>query len=300
MVSSAPIKYFNRHTGSVESEAVYGENFVRWTYDRPLGRLALHLFAKRALFSKWYGWRMKRPASRAKIAPFIERYAIDTNELADDPAIFTCFNDFFIRRLKPEARPVDPDEHAVVFPADGRHLGFPDVSKAPGFFVKGQEFDLDMLLMNAELANPYREGALVLSRLCPVDYHRFHFPVGGIPSCSRLIKGPLYSVSPIALRRELSYLWSNKRMVTRLETERFGNVLLIEVGATCVGSIQQSFEFDRPALKGTEKGWFEFGGSSTITLFEKDRVKLADDLVEQSGQCRELYARMGERMGMTA
>lgn len=296
-MSSAPIQFFNRHSGRIENEAVYGENFVRWTYDRPLGRLALHLFAKRALFSRWYGWRMKRPASRSKIAPFMQQYGIDVSEMADDPAGFGSFNDFFVRRLKPGARPIDNDESAVVFPADGRHFGFQNISDIKGVFVKGQQFDIDLLLMNAELANPYREGSLVLSRLCPVDYHRFHFPADGKPSNARLLNGPLYSVSPIALRRNLAYLWTNKRMITRLETGRFGVVLLIEIGATCVGSIRQSFENHRPVKKGQEKGWFEFGGSSTVVLFEKGRIKLAADLVEQSRQCRELYARMGEKMG---
>ena len=297
---SLPIQYFNRHSGRVETETVYGENFVRWTYHRPLGRLALHLFAKRALFSRWYGWRMKRPASRAKIAPFIQQYGIDLAELAEDPATFTSFNDFFVRRLKPQARPIAADEAAVIFPADGRHLGFPNVAEIRGVFVKGQQFDIDLLLMDCNLANAYRRGTLVLSRLCPVDYHRFHFPAAGTPTVPKLINGPLFSVSPIALRRNLGYLWSNKRVVTRLATERFGVVVVIEIGATCVGSIRQSFTPEQPVKKGQEKGWFEFGGSSTITLFEPGRVKLATDLVAQSRHRQELYARMGEPLGRAA
>lgn len=295
-MSVEPIQFFNRHTGRVENEVVYGENFVRWTYHRPLGRLALHLFAKRALFSRWYGWRMKRPASRAKIAPFIRQYGVDPAEMADDPASFTCFNDFFVRRLKPAARPIDAHADALVFPADGRHLGFQNVAEAGGVFVKGQRFDIDRLLDDTGLAGNYRHGTLVLSRLCPIDYHRFHFPAGGVPSPATVVNGPLFSVSPIALRRNLAYLWTNKRAITRLDTERFGQVLLLEIGATCVGSIRQSFEANRPVLKGQEKGWFEFGGSSTITLFEPGRVQLADDLIAQTRQCRELYARMGDRM----
>lgn len=297
-VSADPIQFFNRYTSRVEDEVVYGESFVRWTYHRPLGRLALHLFAKRALFSRWYGWRMKRPASRAKIAPFIRQYGVDPSEMADDPASFTCFNDFFVRRLKPAARPIDAHPAALVFPADGRHLGFQNVAEAGGVFVKGQRFDIDRLLNDTGLAGKYRHGTLVLSRLCPVDYHRFHFPAGGVPSAASIVDGPLFSVSPIALRRNLAYLWTNKRAITRLDTERFGRVVLLEIGATCVGSIRQSFEANRPVLKGQEKGWFEFGGSSTITLFEPGQVKLADDLIAQTRQCRELYARMGDRMAM--
>ena len=164
-------------------------------------------------------------------------------------------------------------------------------------FVKGQQFDIPALLGDAALAARYREGTLVLSRLCPVDYHRFHFPCAGVPGAPRLINGPLYSVSPIALRRRLAYLWENKRVVTELVTPQFGTVLCLEIGATNVGSIVQSFTRGAAVEKGAEKGYFKFGGSSTITIFEPGRVKLADDLVAHSAEQRELYARMGDVMG---
>jgi len=276
---------------------VYGEGFLRWTYEQSPGRAALHLFVKRALFSRWYGWRMARGRSRRRIASFIEHYGVDPNEFAECANQFSSFNDFFKRRLNPTARPIDPHPQSVTFPADGRHLGIPNVAAADGVFVKGQRFDLDLLVMNAGLAKRFRAGTLVLSRLCPVDYHRFHFPAPGVPSFVQLINGFLFSVNPIALRRNLDYLWSNKRMLTVLETEHLGTVLLLEIGATCVGSIQQSFEPGQPVQKGQEKGWFEFGGSSTITLFEPGRVRLADDLIANTQLGRELYARMGDRMG---
>lgn len=292
-----PIRYFNRYKGRAEVESVYGEPFLRWIYESAPGRSALHLFIKRSIFSTWYGWRMSRADSRTLIAPFVRQYAVDTSEMEDGLESFASFNAFFSRKLKPASRPIDPSDDTIVFPADGRHLGFPNLAEAQAVFVKGQRFDLDLLLMNAKLANHYRNGTLILSRLCPVDYHRFHFPVAGVPGRPRLINGLLYSVSPIALRQNLDYLWSNKRVLTRLETDHFGTVLLLEIGATCVGSIQQSFEPNWPAAKGQEKGWFEFGGSSTITLFEPGRVQLASDLVANTRQQLELYARMGDVMG---
>jgi len=187
-----------------------------------------------------------------------------------------------------------------VFPADGRHLGFSDASKIEGVFVKGQRFDLERLLGQASLAARYARGTLVLSRLCPVDYHRFHFPVAGNPSPTTLLNGPLYSVNPIALRRNLSYLWENRRTLTTLETEKFGTVLLLEIGATNVGSIVQTYRPGRAVVKGEEKGYFRFGGSSTLLLFEPGRVRLADDLVAQSQNRCELYAHVGDRLGTAA
>lgn len=291
------IRYYNRLTRQLETERVYGEGFLKWTYGNPLGRLALHSLVKRAAFSRWYGRRMDSSASAARIAPFIAEYGLDPAEFADPPASFATFNEFFFRRLKPAARPVDCDPASVVFPADGRHLGFQRASAISSVFVKGQRFDLAALLGDAALAARFADGPLVLSRLCPVDYHRFHFPVAGTPGDTRIVPGPLFSVSPIALGRRLDYLWTNKRAVTLLETRSFGTVALVEVGATCVGTIRQTHTPGQPVAKGDEKGFFAFGGSSTITLFEPDVVHLAQDLLEQSSRQIELYARVGTLMG---
>ncbi len=295
-----PIRYFNRHTQSLETEQVYGEGFLRWTYGHPLGAISLNAFVKRPFFSKWYGRRMSTPESAARVAPFIAHYGLDPADFADAPESYRSFNEFFYRKLKPAARPVDADEDSVVFPADGRHLGFERASAIEGVFVKGQKFDLPALLGDRQLAERYAGGALILSRLCPVDYHRFHFPAAGVPGETRLIEGPLFSVSPIALRQRLAYLWTNKRTITELKTGRFGTVLCLEIGATCVGTIGQTFTPGQPVAKGAEKGYFAFGGSSTLTLFEPGAVRLEPDLLENSRQQIELYARIGSRMGRSA
>lgn len=297
MAETEAIEFFNRYTGKVEREQVYGAAWLNWTYGNPLGKLALEAVAKRAFFSRWYGWRMDRPASKEKVLPFIKEFGVDANELAAAPECYQTFNDFFYRKLKPTARPVDAAADSVVFPADGRHLGFQDVSQADGVFVKGQRFDVKALVGDTKLAERYAKGTLVLSRLCPVDYHRFHFTAGGVPSETKLLNGPLYSVNPIALKQQLSYLWENRRWLTVLKTEQFGDVLLLEIGATNVGSAVQTYQSGKAVVKGDEKGYFKFGGSSTITIFEPGRIKLADDLVTNSKQCRELYARVGDMMG---
>ena len=299
-MASEPIQYFNRYTGRIETETVYGDGFLRFTYGNPLGQLALHALVKRSVFSRWYGWRMNRAASRAKIARFIENYGVNVTEFAAAPDSYHTFNAFFYRKLKPEARPIDPDPAAAVFPADGRHLGFPDLSQLDGIFVKGAVFDLRKLLGDDALAEQFRDGAMVMSRLCPVDYHRFHFPVAGVADTPRLINGPLYSVNPVALRRNINIFTENKRAVTRIESPEFGTVLMLEVGATCVGGFEYTFIPGARVTKGAEKGYFRFGGSSTITLFERGRIRLAGDLVEQSSRRTELYARMGDRLGQRA
>ena len=291
------IQFFNRYTGQIEREVVYGEKWLRFILFNPFGKIALHMAAKRAWFSRWYGWRMSGFSSKSRVKPFIETYGIAEEEHVKRADEFTSFNDFFYRKLKPEARPEDEAEDSVVFPADGRHLGFAKASEVEGVFVKGQKFDLERLLGDSDLAARYADGAAVFSRLCPVDYHRFHFPVSGVPGNARLINGLLYSVNPLALRDRLSILWENKRYVTEIDTEEVGKVLVLEIGATNVGSVNLTYVPTRSVKKGEEKGYFAFGGSATFTIFEPGRVKLADDLLEQSAQQRELYAKVGDSMG---
>ena len=292
----SPIQFYNRASGTVETEDVYGEGFLRWAYGNPLGRLTVALAVKRLWFSRWYGWRMDRPASRAKVAPFIRDFAVDVNEFADPVDSYATFNDFFYRKLKPTARPIAEGEQLAVFPADGRHLAIRDVSAADSFYIKGQRFDLDRFVGDAALVAEFEGGSMLISRLCPVDYHRFHFPVGGQTSAAELLPGSLRSVSPLALRRQLSILWENRRERTVVESDAFGKVLVFEIGATCVGGIHQTYTPGGVA-KGDEKGYFSFGGSCVTTLFKKGAIRLDDDLIENSAKGIEVYAKMGQRCG---
>jgi len=297
-MSAEPIRYFHRAKQTIETEQIYGESWLRWTYGSGLGRLALNVLVKRALASRYYGWRMNWRFSAQRILPFIAQYNLDVEEFAKNPFAYKTFNQFFYRALKPGARPIAPGENVAVLPADGRHLAFQNVDVTDGFYAKGQRFSLGSFLGDNALAAEFAGGAMLISRLCPVDYHRFHFPVSGQPGEPRLINGALYSVSPIALRRHLAYLWENKRMVTLVDSPVFGRVAVCEIGATMVGTISQTFVPDRPAVKGEEKGLFKFGGSCVVTLFKSGKIKFEADLLEHSAQQREVYAKMGERLGV--
>jgi phosphatidylserine decarboxylase len=297
-LSPEPIRYFDRYERTIKTEKVYGERWLRFAYGSPAGRLVVWLFASRRLFSWYYGRRMNDPKSEMLIYKFIADYEIDAMEFAKSAFSYKTFNEFFHRALKPEARPVDPLPAAAVLPADGRHLAFANVDAAEGFYVKGAKFTLAQLLGEPALAQRFLGGSMLISRLCPCDYHRFHFPVSGVPSEARLIKGRLYSVSPIALRTQILYLVRNKRFVTLITSPEFGTVAMVEVGATNVGSIIQGFIPEQPAKKGDEKGMFAFGGSCVITLFERGRIRFAEDILRHSADCIETYARMGDRLGV--
>ena len=300
-----PTHFWNRTRKTVETEKIYGEHWLRFIYGNPVGRLALWLLVRRAIFSRYYGWRMNRRYSAAKVLPFVVDYNLDADEFAKSVFAYKTFNEFFFRKLKPTARPIAPGENVAALPADGRHLVFPNVESADGFYVKGMKFTLAELFGEAHLPAEQQAlalrlagGSMVISRLAPVDYHRFHFPVSGVAGEARLIPGWLYSVHPIALRRNLRFLVENRRMVTLVESTQFGTVAMIEIGATNVGRIRQMFDSGKKVEKGEEKGMFAFGGSCVITLFCRDRIRFDADLVEQSANHVETYARMGERLGV--
>lgn len=297
MSAPEPVTYHNRYTGEIETEQIYGEKWLRWAYETGLGRATTSILLRRKFFSWYYGHRMNRVYSGNKVLPFVVDYDLDADEFGKQAWEYKTFNEFFSRSLKPEARPIAEGENVAAFPADGRHLAFPQLENTDGFYVKGQKFNLTELFGSAKKAAHFEGGSMLISRLCPVDYHRFHFPVSGTPRNAKTINGFLYSVNPIALRRRVRYLVENKRMLTAIESEKFGLVAMFEVGATCVGSIKQLFVDGRVNEKGEEKGLFKFGGSCVITVFQRGRIKFADDLVQHGREYREVYAKMGDVLG---
>ena len=116
------IQYLNRSTGKVEVEDVYGEKWLRFTYESSLGKFFLWSLVKRKLFSSWYGALANRKKSKEKILPFIQKFKVDEKEFLAPTESFLTFNEFFYRKLKKSSRPISPDEKSIVFPADGRHL----------------------------------------------------------------------------------------------------------------------------------------------------------------------------------
>lgn len=297
--ANAPIEFYDRSTGQVAIEEIYGEGFLRWAYGNPLGRLSVAVAVKRLWFSRWYGWRMDQPKSRAKVQAFIDNYGVDPAEFADPVETYATFNEFFCRRLKPEARPVCADPNVAVFPADGRHLAIENVDVADQFYIKGQSFDLAKFIGDADLAKEFAGGSILISRLCPVDYHRYHFPISGQAGSVHTLDGSLRSVSPLALRRKLSIFWENRRARTVVDSPNFGKVIVMEVGATCVGGMHSVFE-EGAVLKGAPKGYFSFGGSCVTTIYQNGAIQLDSDLLEQAAVGREVYAKMGESCGQSS
>lgn len=296
------IVYLDRVSKKMLREKVYGQAYIQALYgdgfsSRILRKFILPCLAGRAFCSKVYGALQKTNFSRRKIRPFLEKFEVDSEEFLEPVSAFQSFNDFFIRKLKPEARPIAPGRDVAILPADARYLVYPNIQKSDGFLVKGQKFSLVDFLQDEGLAQKYALGSMVIARLCPTDYHRFHFPFNCHPSASKKIEGFLHSVNPAALKKKIEIFAENKRELTFLRTKHFGEVLFIEVGATFVGAIHQTFTPEEPYAKGDEKGYFSFGGSSLVLLFEPGAIQFDQDLVDASHERIEIKGLMGQTLG---
>lgn len=298
----SPLYVIDRVSRKKIEERVYGGRALHLLYGSHrlatmAGRHLAKFVSHYALCSAVYGWWQHRSWTKKKIQPFIEAYGIDSSEFLHPVCSYASFNDFFIRKLKPEARPINPYPNAAVMPADGRYYFYPEFSDGQLVDVKGQQLDLATLMGDAALANRYAGGSLVMARLCPSDYHRFHFPINCIPSASRLINGTLYSVNPIAIRQNLRIFSENKRCISVLRSPSFGDVVCIEVGATNVGSIHETYKPEQPVLKGQEKGYFAFGGSAMLLFFLPGKIQFDEDLVAATQAGIEIRCLMGQSMG---
>ncbi len=153
---------------------------------------------------------------------------------------------------------------------------------------------MEEFFANEKLAKKYEDGTFVIFRLAPADYHRFHFPVDGKVGVNNKIRGDYCSVSTHAIKRNFRIFCENKREYSIITTENFGDVVMVEVGATMVG-IVQTFKENSFIKKGDEKGYFLFGGSTCILVFEKDKVKIDEDILENTKKQLETRIYMGEK-----
>lgn len=290
------ITFIDRKTGAEVSENPPSEAALKFLYHNPFGKLALHLLVKRKFLSTWYGRLMDKASSTRNIQAFVDQLNIDMSESIETVDSFDSFNDFFYRKLKGSARPID---EGFVSPGDGKLIAFENVSDVANFFVKGNEFNLREFLQSHELAKEFKNSSLVILRLAPNDYHRFHFPFNGHVSESKKIVGSYFSVSPYALAYNFAKVFcENKRSYTILNTEAKGRILISPVGATMVGSIIETFEPFSDVEKGDEMGYFAFGGSTILMLVAKDKITLDQDLLANTKDQKETAVKMGERIGV--
>jgi len=290
------IKFIDRKSGEIQIETPPGESLLKLLYDNPFGKTAILPIAKRKFISSWYGKKMNKSSSVKKIASFVELLNINMEEAVKPISEYTSFNDFFYRKLKPEARPIGTN---FVSPGDGKLLAFENIADIQNFFIKGRKFTLKEFLNSSTLAETYKNASLFILRLAPNDYHRYHFPYAGIPSKMTKIKGDYFSVSPYALASNFTKVFcENKREFCILNTKEKEDILLAPVGATMVGSITETYTANKKVKKGDEMGYFAFGGSTVVILIDKSKITIDKDLLDNTRNKIETFVKMGEKIGV--
>jgi phosphatidylserine decarboxylase precursor len=225
---------------------------------------------------------------------FINLYDIDM-ELYERPFYYqyTTVNDWFSRALAPGKRTIADvaDRTAISSPADARIVVYQDVTANVKVWLKGQKFTAAKLLDSTEHAASFEGGSLVIVRLAPQDYHRFHAPVSGVIIDQYPASGPLHSVNADGMRSANGAIF-NKRVVSIIQTD-FGKVGFVAIGAVCVGSITMTAPKGYNVTRGESIGYFEFGGSTVALMFEKGKATFAADLITASGYAVENLVKMG-------
>lgn len=297
------MQVYNRSLKQYEPISQYGGELLEILYQRRLGR-ALLKFVIHPVFSRVYGIYNSTRLSRKRIAPFVEEYGICMEDY--EKREYSSFNDFFIRKPRPDKRPVDMAETSFVSPADSKLSVYP-ITKDNRISVKGVEYTLSELVNGKEASvnektkqgggtiklNDYEGGLCLVFRLTMDDCHRYCFVDDGRVVKRRHIKGKLHTVSSIS--REHKVYRENFRVVNVLDTRNFKRMVCIEVGALLVGRIVN--HPIRTFKKGMEKGYFEPGGSTIIFLLQKDSVKLDEDIAHICKEGTEVKIRLGEKIG---
>lgn len=266
---------------------------LSFLYTTSVGRGLLSILVSPAV-SKLAGRAMNTRLSALAVPGFIRSHDMDTAEF--EKTKFSSYNDFFTRRLKAGSRPFEADEESIISPCDARLTVYP-IMKGSRFWIKNGQYTLKSLLRDEELAKRYEGGLLWQFRLSVDDYHRYIYPVSGTRSDERMIHGVFHTVQPVALENCPVYK-ENTRKYCLIRTKKLGTVLMMEVGAMMVGRIT-NHETDAGAVEcGTEKGYFEFGGSTIILLTQKKTVAPRQDIVYHSIGGSEARIRQGEKVAV--
>lgn len=280
-------------------------------------KLGLNNVLPKKALTELAGWGASKRAgwlTKAVIDAFVWYYKVDMKEAQKpDTASYRTFNDFFVRPLRDDARPIETDPNLLILPADGAISQLGRIHGDQIFQAKGHTYSLEALLAgNAAMTDMFRDGEFVTTYLAPRDYHRVHMPCNGILREMIYVPGDLYSVNPLTAQNIPNLFARNERVICRFDTE-VGPMVQILVGATIVGSIETvcSGTVTPPRegvikrwswpgadeegavvlLKGQEMGRFKLG-STVINLFAAGKVKLAESLAAES------KTRLGETLAI--
>ena len=242
--------------------------------------------------SRAAGWFLSTRMSRVFIRPFIRASGIDMTQFEETE--YRSYNEFFSRRIRPDARPVRLEPEVLISPCDSKLTVLP-ITQEGRFTLKHTVYTVSSLLKDRELAAKYEGGYAMIFRLTVDDYHRYCYVADGKKSGNVRIPGVLHTVNPIANDVYPIYK-ENAREYSLLHSDTFGDVLMMEVGALLVGRIV-NHHGEAEIRRGQEKGYFQFGGSTVVLMTEKGRVMIDEDILANSCDHFETIVRMGEKIG---
>ncbi|MHB8771997.1 MAG: phosphatidylserine decarboxylase [Syntrophales bacterium] len=190
---------------------------------------------------------------------------------------FVSFNDFFTRKLKSGARPIaNPNDNAVLIsPADCKISPISSALTADqDFEVKGDAYNIAALLGSVELANRFAGGAAIVCLLYPKDYHRFHAPVTGTIAAKGSLDDKHYYYG---FRGLVKYFSEYHRAYYLINTKNSGQVGFVAIGMSDINSVNMPLPVDlnTEIKKGDEIGYFAYGGSGIVILFEPGILKMS-------------------------
>ena len=280
------------NNGNIEEERICPERLMRLIYENPLGGASLLWLVKRKAVSRLYGLYCQTKFSARGIPRFIKKYDVD---MSGCEGSYKNFAQFFAREKLGIKFPENQNDLGV--PCEGLVSVFEQIKPEELIAVKGAHFSLQDLFFDRELANAYRDGIMVSIRLTPANYHRMHFFDDGVIEKTQMIKGDLYSVSPLALSKVVKLYCRNKRALIKLSTKNFGDVVLVEVGATFVGSIVHCFDSGQNVKRGELASYFKPGGSLVLMFIKKGMLTLDENLIKHTAEGIETKMAIGATLG---
>lgn len=268
---------------------------LRFLYRTVPGRMVLKLLVQPRV-SVFAGRILSSGVSKPFIPWYIRKNHIDMSGVWIPHGGFSSFNDFFTRKRIPGGG-FKAEKGEIISPCDG-FLTPVKIEKDTVFDIKNAEYSLKDLLRSPGLSERFRDGMAFIFRLTPANYHRYCYPAKGKILASRRIEGVLHCVRPVALRTFPVFV-QNTREYDLIKTDNFGLMVQMEVGALFVGRIKNHSpnRKTKQVLAGEEKGYFEFGGSTIVLLFEKDRVVLIEELYGRINENGEIPVHIGETIG---
>jgi len=287
-------KVIDRETGRFFDEKIFGESFVRWAHQTSLGKFTTSNVLIQKLASKTYGAYASSGFSKKEIPKFILDHKINMADFIVPDGGYKNFNEFFSRNLTDNARIFPIDDSQMGSPAEGRVFYSKIRNSNARLSVKAREYSIEEFVGESLDESFSNGGHVFVIRLCPVDYHRYHFSLDGKVIELKKLGNKLFSVNPMALKIRDRLFWENERSVSTLEIQRTKHKLFqAEVGAICVGKMSQNKEKGESFKRGEEKGTFLFGGS-TVVLILPNSFSPAQDLVKNSSEGFETLVKLGD------